>query len=283
MPTELTARADWEAGQISKIDLYGGYIEGKSQLVFFIHGFNNDRRRALEYYKDCFEALARTFGRSRRTMDEQIIFFTWPGDQFDSRLLSAAAYTFQISKAKEVAADLAQYLVAHAARLDSRLELSFVAHSLGARLTLEVIRELKMLAAQRVTGSRQIELKAMVLMAAAVPVGCCESGDRFPSADADREVVLFSNRDKSLGAPFRLGQLGDCGGLNPEAVGRRGNPRGRWQTAVNTGLGHGEYWSGRAPQEQMAGLFGWKAPRELASRPGQVDYLEGRTLATRSL
>ena len=120
----------------------------------------------------------------------------------------------------------------------------FIAHSLGCRIVLETI--------QHLSGRRRLNVPGICLMAAAVPTFMVSAGGSLRTAAeyADKRYILHSAADRVLRWAFRPGQFFATGRTWPEAVGRFGNPKSFWdrryENVVETGLDHGEYYTGRS-------------------------------------
>ena len=224
-------------------------IEQAQHLVLLIHGYNNDTQAAKDAYEG-FHARQRDLDADARYADGRtFIEVYWPGDAawgFASFLF----YMGSIKRAIQTAERLADYLathIVHAARID------IVAHSMGCRLSLELLRALENqpVAARPST----LGIARIVFMAGAVPTFMLEQ--RSPShrlRPAYDKILregarsLYSGSDRVLGWAFPAGQSlasGDEGRL-PVALGHA-----QWTdvtTPVNLGqsenpnAGHSDYW-----------------------------------------
>jgi esterase/lipase superfamily enzyme len=119
--------------------------------------------------------------------------------------MSAGSYPYQPNRAELAARVLARHIGAAIGRRRSTapIRLSIVAHSLGCRLTLELLR---LLDASVLQGVLKIEL--VVLMAAAVPLYEVKRNKNYDLArtNAEKTLVYFSSKDKTLQRFFRPGQ-----------------------------------------------------------------------------
>ena len=116
----------------------------------------------------------------------------WPGDHW----LGAASYPFEGKDADDSAAALAT-CISDIVALDS--ELSFVSHSLGARVVLETVKRLQ----------ARYTIGQVCLMAAAVD-DTCTAHPRFylrAVQRTERVAVLASKADRVLGMAYPLGDL----------------------------------------------------------------------------
>ncbi|HTB11830.1 MAG TPA: alpha/beta hydrolase [Bryobacteraceae bacterium] len=217
-----------------------------SRLVLIVHGYNNDEDEAAHSYDILFESLRELVPNPDVLRSVWEVY--WPGYVNISgkkrTALSAFSYPAQVRKAVRIGRALGSFLNSVAVGRES-MEVLFVAHSLGCRVVLETIRNLS---------TANVSVKAICLMAAAVPVTHVSSaGALRPAADAaEKRYILHSPADTVLKRYFRAGQLGDSWS---EAVGRFGNPRSYWDVRlsnnVNTGLDHGEYYTGKPKRDAL--------------------------------
>ncbi len=228
----------------------------RRRLLLLIHGYNNDLQAGEEAYRG-FEAMQREL----TDLDEdapvaggRLMQIYWPGDA-DWGIVSPLFYPWSIGRARQTATALADTL-ARAARESGHKQLDIVAHSMGCRLTLELLKELR--------NKSDISVGRVVLMAGAVPTFMLEPRpDRHELRDAYDKVLseaglsLYSPSDVVLSYAFPLGQSAATGeGFFPTALGHE-----FWADAVapvnltqkeNPGADHSDYW-------------GWKQkPRSLA-------------------
>ena len=282
-PGELTLRTARSGGAIANsVRELVGSPAGSSRLVLFIHGYATDQDKACESYSRMWDRLRRAGIRS--SILNSVFWVYWPGD-LSIPGVSQASYAGQVRKAIDSAAKLAKYLLEIQSSVSKPIELTIVAHSLGSRLTLELISDLQVTPLQRAP-----HVAALALMAAAVPVEHTHGdGARLPRlATTGREVVLYSLRDKVLRWGFPTGQskatlIGNDTGWFPEAVGRRGAPTSRWSQRVWTDYSHGEYWKGNFSAEKIAGLLGKTTEQRLAEGPTEDVALAESSLPEQSL
>lgn len=227
-------------------------LQGKSRAVIFVHGYNNTRPVAREYYAKFTTALEKIYGESGRRVRDFLVAFHWPGDA-NLGPISFASYPLEISDAKASAEKLAAYLRELQGPNGGPIQLDFVAHSLGCRMFLETIRELL-----SSVESLTIRFGVVCLMAAAVQVDMLELGERLGGILENpqlfrRLLILHSTGDDVLHYAFPLGQTLAWEGFFPTALGRFGPPH--WvpgnKEAVNE-LNHGEYWWRKDSNEQLA-------------------------------
>lgn len=240
-----------------------------ARVVVLIHGYNNTRASAADSYAG--------FDGHLGPLDALAFWprahFFWPGDKPWSAL-SRASYPVEIDAARRAARELRLFLATLLGPAGAPVELAFVAHSLGARLLLELLDD------ARVNGEAP-RVPVAALMAAAVPVSRVEPAGALRAAASlpHRMAVFHSSEDAVLKWAFRLGQLAAGEGFASRAVGRFGEPRrGLWAVSMPTSLGHGDYWDSRACAEEVARQLGATPPRSIAARP-----LAHRALPARAL
>ena len=240
-----------------------------ARIVVLIHGYNNTRASAADSYAGFDAHLA--------PLDAlafwPLAHFFWPGDK-PWGALSRASYPVEIGAARRAARELRLFLATLHGPAGAPVEIAFVAHSLGARLLLELLED------ARVNGGAP-HVPIAALMAAAVPVSRVEPAGELRAAASlpDRIVVFHSEEDAVLKWAFGFGQLAAGEGFASRAVGRFGEPRrGLWAVSVPTRHGHGDYWDSRACAEEVARQLGATPAREVSARA-----LARRALPARAL
>lgn len=236
-------------GKISPPEL----LVDADRVLVLIHGFNvtqGDADRSYDEFVNHLSTDVRT----------QVVRLYWPGDAatkadtarsargFFSRVKSAFSYPVTPEVAIESAQQLRILLMRafrerQAQGRNRPLEICFVAHSLGCRLTIEAIELLL-----GATGT-SAELPFTVLMAAAVPQFLVTSG-RFRNtiAQLPRLWVLHSRSDGVLFWAFRPGQILDTPWhrvRSVAALGRSGIVSSERVSVVEGQWGHSEYWRDR--------------------------------------
>jgi pimeloyl-ACP methyl ester carboxylesterase len=207
LAARVSFRELWKGGGVRATpDVWPQSPLGTSRhLLLLIHGFNNDANAALRSY-DRF--LAEQFRLGLLT--QRVVRVYWPGD------VGVSFYYRSIRRAQDTALHLARWLDAAARRRDG-LVLDVVAHSMGCRLTLELIREIAAIA------DSPVIVRRVVFMAAAVPVqhlflrNPVEARSLRPAFDDSgaRGLSLFSPDDVVLRFTFPLGQrMGDSLGYD---------------------------------------------------------------------
>lgn len=212
---------------------------GSGDFVIFIHGFNVSQAQAREAYArfrwwlDQFQARA------------HVLELHWPGDR-KWGLLSALCYPGKIDIAQQCGELLAKWI---ASKPQARFMI--VAHSLGCRVAVEAVREL------RATG-HLARVLSLCLMAAAVPVRHVADRVLGPllGESAPRWRILYSRGDQVLRWTFLPGQTLGGDALFGLPVGLHGEPVQHWTAAGDTWelhqesgdyvafYDHGYYWQG---------------------------------------
>ena len=282
---EALACREGNAGAISlRSAIVGGTVRDKPEvsppelfrdarrLIVFVHGFNVTKEDADASY-DAFES-----GMSRDSRQE-IVRLYWPGDSSTrgdsargeqgllTRIISPLSYALKPKRALQSSQKLRQLLMeAFEARAKRRrndkLELCFVAHSLGCRLTLEGL-ERAIIAKGSIA-----DFPLVVLMAAAVPLYAVTGEEAFAELmkDLPKVWVLHSRRDATLRRWFRPGQLFERAAF-PDfrlsvrgALGRRGM-QGSASIKVLEGIwDHSDYWPDRDIAEAIDVELGGTRP-----------------------
>lgn len=213
---------DADANSVDKLtmDLLAAPSRG---LVLLIHGFNNTYTDSCTAY-DGFFATQRSLSGlpENRPLASDRIFgeVFWPGDA-GWGVFSFAFYMESIKRAEDSAAALARALRAITARLPSKLHVDIVAHSMGCRLSLELLKQL--------SSMDNIEVRRIATMAAAVPLfmlddpnqsqGLRRSYDRMLDPRQDKSLSLYSAFDDVLSYAFPIGQTLAGEGMFPTALG----------------------------------------------------------------
>lgn len=253
----LSARIDQEGGDVAeRVSVKQGALAHPTRVTLLVHGYNVIQKDALASYG---EFLSHS-GLDGSLAAGQVCEFVWPGDKRWG-VLSAAAYPFEIGKARESAARLYDYLKGVQTANGWPLEVQLVCHSLGNRLLLELLE--RWLEDGSPTALR---FTACALMAAAVPVPMvAEGGALGPAAGAPgKTLVLYSGSDAVLHWAFPPGETVAGEGFFPQAVGRAGEPDGRWsERAQMAGYGHGSYWPGAESAKSVLAFLGGAPERAL--------------------
>lgn len=249
----------------------------RREAVILIHGFNNHYGEAATAYHG-FRRRQRedaTPPLAPEALERHLADLFWPGDAdwgfFDR--LDFLVYPVAVGTAREAAPLLAAHL-----RASPTLRcVHFAAHSLGCRVALETIDDLR-----RGGGPA---VGRVCLMAAAVPLFMVRPGGRLAAAMEYAKAVriLHSEADAVLRLAFPPGQTlaGGGEGFFPAALGLRRPPPGLPGRIERFAIGHakhGDYWghSTRPPAataaRHIAGFFRFGTrERTLAERmPGSA-------------
>lgn len=229
--------------------LAGGTLRG---LVVLVHGYNNtfdDAKTAFSAFRDRQRELAH-LPINRPLADNKIFLeIYWPGDA-DWGILSFLFYMGSIENAQKTADRLAPAFAELAKEAPTPLEIDIVAHSMGCRLSLELVK--------RLVVAPNVRVRHVVLMAGAVPTFLLE-----PAPDSQRlrqaydailgggrglAKSLYSPADAVLAFAFPAGQTLAFGdeGMFPTAVGHEywASPTapGNLNQYEVRGAGHSDYW-----------------------------------------
>lgn len=229
--------------------------------VLLIHGYNNDLKAGQDAYEG-FRLVQRQIGNvgpGQPATERPLVDIYWPGDA-DWGIVSSLYYPWSIEKAKRAASVLARAL-AEAVSLNGFKQVDVIAHSMGCRLTLELLKELR-----AVPG---IIVRRVVFMAAAVPTFMLMSGEMlraaYDSVLIQGAVSLFSPTDPVLALAFPLGQTagGTGEGWFPTALGHDCwaspfAPANIYQQPV-IGASHSDYWGWKEETRGMARQAGLRA------------------------
>lgn len=150
-------------------------------VILAIHGFNVSRPKGVR-------SLARLESGLRLTNDQLFFGVLWPGDFW----LPVVNYPAESGDAAASGLFLAQYLNMWMSRAAS---ISFISHSLGARVLLEAVKGLARPA------------REVVVTAGAVDDNCLAGQYAAARANAGRVSVLSSAKDRVLGLAYPLGDF----------------------------------------------------------------------------
>jgi Alpha/beta hydrolase of unknown function (DUF900) len=204
-------------------------------ILFATHGFNVDRAAGIA-------SLGGWEAWLQLPSNTMFVGILWPGD---SRWLPVIDYPVEGDEAIQSAQRLAPFLDQHFSGAGS---LSFVSHSLGARLVLETIR------------LQQRRIRRLILMAGAIEDDCLIAEYSKAAGKVDSISVLASRSDDVLHWAYPIGNLGReiIDTLHPDwraALGRSGpngpvpGLHGGWQVPDTWAYGHGDYLGNNPNQE----------------------------------
>jgi pimeloyl-ACP methyl ester carboxylesterase len=264
----LSVRTRPEGGPVaSQVRRDGSHQDLKApRLVILVHGFNNSAAEASTSYGSMIDQLHRGLPAGGVTRLGPIWEFHWPGDQARRSLPLAMIKGYQNSLAE--VETVGQLLADFLAGQPRRQRVYIVAHSMGCRITLEVLKRARDSGA--FDAYRGARIRGAFLLAAAVPVGLCRSDDPPPAYSTAllgcAERILYSRSDWVLRFSFRAGQPLTPGERGP-AVGLTGGPTLRWRSGVPTRLGHGDYWGSAQIATEITARLGIRATRTTAMEP----------------
>jgi len=156
------------------------------EVVFLVHGFNVSRSAG--------SAELQKLGRLLPAVGAgAIVAVLWPGDS----TLGPLCYPFETNKADDSAVELAKFINDN---LPKRPKISLVAHSLGARVVIQTVQQLKIIGAT---------VDQVCLMAAAIDNDSLASMAEYRGAAeyASRVAVLYSPCDNVLKFAYPAGNL----------------------------------------------------------------------------
>jgi hypothetical protein len=193
-------------------------VKGR-EILLGVHGFNVDRTSGISNLSHWSEWL-------QLGSNGLFVGILWPGD---ARWVPVVDYPIEGNEAIRSGKLLAQYLSAHFTTANS---ISFVSHSLGARVVLETVRNLP----------SSLPPKTVTLMAGAIDDTCLSVEYQDAAATIGKICVLASQCDDVLefafpvgnpisgvltrGSPYWHGALGRYGPNPPDS------PRNLWKTRI---------------------------------------------------
>jgi hypothetical protein len=157
-------------------------LRAEPRITFLLHGYNVNREHGRA-------SLHRLAAHLAATQHEAVVAVLWPGDHWTR----AASYSFGGRDADDSARALADYVSTYITR---STELSFVSHSLGARVVMETIKRL---------GAYRI--RQVALMAPAIDDSSLANPSVYfmASSAAERVAVLASRKDTILKYAYPAG------------------------------------------------------------------------------
>ena len=235
----ISARVDDAGGPVGNTISPTNFSPRAPRLIILIHGYNVNRPNGEAGF-NAFGQLLQNHNVPELSVLGQVVGFLWPGD-VDVKFIAGLFYPTKMQTARDSAARLAEFLLKLRGPNGSPMQIILVAHSLGNRLSLEMITDL--LAQPNRTWGR---IEGFVLMAAAVIVRDVDTQGRLsPAAKSVRTRPLFSEADKVLHWAFPPGETAALEGFFPQAVGRFGNPFSTWTDRFDLQpYDHGNYFPG---------------------------------------
>jgi hypothetical protein len=231
-------------------------VRGKN-VLFAVHGFNV----SLEYGA---RSLGRLESQLSLTAAEVFVAVLWPGDYW----IPVVNYPFEGSDAIDCGKRLAEFC---ASSLGAAQSLSFISHSLGARVVLEALKNLPQPA------------RVACLAAAAINQDCLTAQYSPAAENCSKIAVLASHSDRTLKYAFPIGDpiadlLHDDHALFESALGYDGpalpappQVAAPWQIPDGKGPGqgydHGDYLP-RGEAQPAAGSSDakWKRVAQFVSK-----------------
>lgn len=212
----------------------GNALTGQRYLVLLIHGFNNNKGEAQKAYKG-FKDLQRKIGGlnfDQAITDRLLVEFYWPGDV---GYIPEKNYENSLKRAIKIAHQLPGAL-RRAVGHNDPIQIDIVAHSMGCRLALEMVRKLNEV--------QDVFVRRIACMAAAVPIFLLEPPERLRAgldhSSVDKVMSLFSRDDGVLYYGFALGQW--------DAQGESWTEGDEWREGANANIALGyECWISANP------------------------------------
>ena len=253
-------------------------LASAQHLVLLIHGYNNDRKAAAEAY-DGFHARQQELDPDGRYgIGRTFVEVYWPGDA-DWGAASFIFYMGSVDHATQSAERLSHYLAGRFGANGVRIDI--VAHSMGCRLGMELLRALD-------GTNAALHIARIVFMAGAVPTFMLEQQDpprrlrpAYDQVLREGARSLYSGADGVLAFAFPAGQSLAPGeeGLLPSALGHA-----LWaDTSVPFNLGQTEN-----PQAGHSDYWGWNTqpkPLQCARKAAQEarEFLQFPSAGSRSI
>lgn len=153
-----------------------------SDLLIGVHGFNVHQAQAIDHLVEWNTMLA--LGGTGMFLGA-----LWPGD---SSWIGAVEYVFAAQTAMRAGDSLAAFINGE---LMEAASVSFVSHSLGARVVLEAIRKL----------DPSMRVRRLVMMAPAVDNDCLTKEFQSSASRVEEITIMASMEDKVLKVAFPLG------------------------------------------------------------------------------
>lgn len=245
-----------------------GWLRTVGRAVLLIHGYNVLPDQAHESYRRFMSHLS-GWPSGARWGAGRIV---WPGalDWGMFSFLGVFSYPGKPQQARESGERLAKMLNQVRGPNGTRAEFSLIAHSLGCRVVVEMLRE-----SLRRAGPMAPKVRLVCLMAGAVPVKLLRKGQvlRPLRTQMRHLLVLYSPGDQVLRFGFSAGQTGARlfgeRAVYWRALGLHGEPNDltehRYRHFVSRGkpAGHGHYWPSARAAEHVARYLGDWTPNRL--------------------
>ena len=283
MARELTIReSDFGGRYRNSVEPHNTVLNDHNPLVFLVHGYNVHGNKARESYR----VYEKNLLFSNRIRAEYIWKFFWPGS-YKNWVKSGAYYFRQVRKSNEFGKRFAEFISTTLINSNSAAPIIFVGHSLGCRVILELLYELKKKYSTKPQHLAKLKRIKIILMAAAVPISLVKKGRRFNDLIIDKlgsKHVLYSTNDSVLKIPFRIGEVLASDGIWPEAVGLKGNPENIWNSPRrNTYLKHGDYWENNDNAKYFLDRYNGAVERSLGKNQIVSEDIPGRSIKERDM
>jgi hypothetical protein len=223
---------------------------GHRRIVLLIHGYANSQAVASASFQACIDNLQRLSAPANSNIPSPIFKFYWPGDT-QIRVFSELSYPTEITPAVESGQRLAEFLGTLLGPNGGPVEIHLIAHSLGNRVALEMLKAFD-------ATNPNVIFRSISMMAAAVPVSMVSNGGDLWNTwtIVKRSQALCSISDQVLHLAFPIGETAALEGFFPEAVGRFGNPPSTWNKNLPlSDYGHGSYWPNAATAPFLASFL----------------------------
>jgi pimeloyl-ACP methyl ester carboxylesterase len=257
---QLSVRAHPRLGNLATgVKFDGTWPDGDP--IIFIHGFNNNEKEAGKSY-DKIKHELKKIGVSDFEV-KRICPFYWPGNvgRMGLSIMSSASYPIQIGKAVRSAEMLSEFLLR---RFPNSKRLVIIGHSLGCRLTLELLKQVFL----RTAGTSKL-ITQTILMAAAVPVNMLvnNTSPLYSAKQATGHIAnIYSPNDLVLKFAFPPGQF-VVDKKFVKAVGLHGEPYQYWNSGYkNVYIGHNDYWKDEDVARYIAFILRIPASARLTPR-----------------
>jgi hypothetical protein len=233
-------------------------LRGLPHLIFLLHGYNNDQHDAdIAYDAFCKREQSLVRDGGDWAPGAAVVQVYWPGD---ARwwIASALYYPFAVPRALQVGKALGAILDDLGGHSAGLLIADFVAHSLGNRVLLHTLANLR--------GASAVWVRRVVHMAGAVPTWTLESAARIEPlrapllrecATSSRATSLYSGSDDVLALAFPIGETAadTYDGELPVALGHAdwndGDRVDNFTQLEAVGAGHGNYWGAKKKTQRL--------------------------------
>jgi esterase/lipase superfamily enzyme len=235
---------DTNAGQMINVpETALATLAAGRDVLLATHGFNVSRVEGIR-------SLARLERQLNPSTTELLLGILWPGDFW----LPVLNYPMEAEDAVECGRGLAEFCHRHLRAVRS---LSFLSHSLGARLILEAVANLR----------HPLRARSVCLTAAAVDWDCLDGQYTEVLDRAEVVSTLSSHRDWVLRIAYPVGDLvsdlflGDSDDPFTRALGLLGPkpaaPAGvlPFQVGATANYGHGDYLPPSSPEQPPDGRW----------------------------